>query len=257
LKQQSPLYWHNFIEVSGFVDAGAPNRLAAAEGILGRFQNLSPTTVNHHSHSLSPHAPYSVSKNLFRLLNEKTAGQLITIHNQEAEAENELYRRKSGRFLDLYNNFGIDITGFEATGRSSLQSWLPYFNKDQRIIAVHNSFIGQEDVEQARALHFCLCINANLYIENVLPPVEMLVQNDCNIILGTDSYASNHSLNIMAEINMVQQHFPAIPLEIILQWATLNGAKALGIDNRFGSFDKHKQPGLVLIKEGVARRVIT
>jgi len=74
-------------------------------------------------------------------------------------------------------------------------------------------------------------------------------------VLGTDSYASNLQLNMMAEINTIQKHFPQIAIETILQWATINGAKALGIDDRFGNFEKGKNPGMVLIKDGVAKRI--
>ena len=253
IKKNSPLYWHNFIEVSGFVDATASSRFIAANEILDDFR--SKLSTGNFQFSTVPHAPYSVSKTLFELLNEKTANQLISIHNQEAAAENELYRDKSGKFLALYQNFGIDISGFQPTGKSSLQSWRPYFNKEQRIIAVHNSFIDQADIDTAGDLHFCLCVNANIYIEDVLPPVELLLKNNCPIILGTDSYASNHSLNIMDEINTIRQYFPGISLATILQWATLNGATALGIADRFGSFEKGKKPGLVLIRDGRSKRV--
>lgn len=254
-KKNSPLYWHNFIEVSGFVDASAENRFKAAQEIRQQFQK-ELSTFNFQL-SITPHAPYSVSKKLFQLLNEATKDEVISIHNQEAEAEDELYKTKSGGFLELYKNFGIDISSFQPTGLSSLQSWLPNFTKGQQIISVHNSFTSEEDVAFANnKLHYCLCPNANLYIENVLPPVEMLIKNGCNIVLGTDSYASNHQLNIMAEINTLQKYFPQIPMEIVLQWATINGAKALGVDDRFGSFEKGKRPGLVLIRENVAKRVI-
>jgi cytosine/adenosine deaminase-related metal-dependent hydrolase len=100
-----------------------------------------------------------------------------------------------------------------------------------------------------------VCINANLYIENSLPPLDMLLDNGCHIVLGTDSYASNWQLNIFEEIKSIQQHFPHIGLENILKWATSNGARALGIDDFFGSFEKGKKPGLVLIDAGVARRM--
>ncbi len=257
IKHNSPLYWHSFIELSGFVDATAQKRLHEAEEILRQFENNAKReTANEKRITLSPHAPYSVSKALFQLLNERTANQTISIHNQETFAEDELYKSKTGDFLELYKNFGIDISSFEPTNKSSLQSWLPYFTHQQNIISVHNSFISQADIDFAgNKLHFCLCPNANLYIENVLPPVEMLLKNNCNIVLGTDSYASNYQLNIMAEINCMQQNFPQIPLATILQWATLNGAKALGIQNRFGSFEKGKKPGLVLLKDGIAKRV--
>jgi cytosine/adenosine deaminase-related metal-dependent hydrolase len=252
LKKNSYLYWHNFIEISGFVNAVVEKRLAAAEEVLHEFIITAPSTISHQLSTLSPHAPYSVSKKLFQLLNDKTARQLISIHNQEAAAENELYKNKSGDFLKLYKNFGIDISSFDPTGKTSLQSWLPYFTNDQSIISVHNTFTSEEDIatsNQQSAINYCICINANLYIENSLPPLKLLMDNNCNIVLGTDSYASNHHLNMYEEIKSIQKYFPEIPLETILQWATSNGAKVLGIENKYGKFDTGKQPGVVLINQ--------
>ncbi len=254
LKQGSRMYWHNFIELSGFVNNNAEQRLAAAGEVFRAFEAATPLQ----GISFAPHAPYSVSKELFRLLNDKTAGQVTSIHNQEAAAENELYKNKAGDFLRLYQHFGIDISGFDATGHTSLRSWLPYFNRGQQLIAVHNTFTSSGELEELAAskkeagratpgIHFCICINANLYIENSLPPIRQLIEHKAPIVIGTDSYASNGQLNMMEEIRMIQQHFPQIELPVILQWATYNGALALGIQDRFGSFEPGKKPGLVLI----------
>jgi cytosine/adenosine deaminase-related metal-dependent hydrolase len=261
LKKNSKIYWHNFIEISGFVNAGAEKRFDAAVETLKFFEAqlssvILPTAqAGCHLSSLSPHAPYSVSQKLFNLINDATAEQLISIHNQESPAENDLYKNKSGDFLSLYKNFGIDISTFEPTGKSSFQSWLPYFTKNQKIISVHNTFTDLKDFHLSSvichlsSLSFCLCPNANFYIENTLPPIKMLMENNCRIVLGTDSYASNTQLNIFEEIKTIQKHFPEIPLQTILQWATLNGATALGIENIYGSFEKGKKPGVLIINE--------
>lgn len=102
---------------------------------------------------------------------------------------------------------------------------------------------------------YCLCANANRYIEDKLPPVDLFLKNDCHIVLGTDSYSSNWQLNIAKEIEAVlgAPCFSNMPyeqsLETVLKWATINGAIALQIDNNYGSFDKGKKPGIVLIQE--------
>ena len=67
------------------------------------------------------------------------------------------------------------------------------------------------------------------------------------IVLGTDSYSSNWQLSIASEIRTIREKNPTIPLQTILQWATINGAKALGRENMLGSFEKRKRPGIVLI----------
>lgn len=254
IKKESKLWWHNFIEISGFVEAVAAKRLADTQLIFDAFSinNLANTT-------LSPHAPYSVSKALFSALNTSTAGELITIHNQESAAEDELYLYKTGGFLELYKNFGINISSFMPAAKTSFQTWLPYFTNNQSIISVHNTCTTQGDIDflmkqavfAAARFYFCICINANKYIEQKIPPIQLLRKNNCQIIIGTDSYASNWHLNIWEEIKTIQQETAfAIPLPEILQWATINGARALQMDNLLGSFDIGKKPGIVLL-EGV------
>jgi cytosine/adenosine deaminase-related metal-dependent hydrolase len=119
---------------------------------------------------------------------------------------------------------------------------------------VHNSFTSAADIKavqkQMPNSFWCLCPNANQYIEQTMPPIELLRTNNAEIVIGTDSYASNWSLNILDEIKTIQKHNPSIPLAEMLGWATLNGARALQMDKVLGSFEKGKKPGVVLI-EGV------
>ena len=253
VKKSSKILWHNFIEVSGFVGETANARLEAMKLVSDQFKNELPFQPK----TLSPHAPYSVSKKLFHLLNEQTEAQLITIHNQESAAEDQLYLAKQGEFLDLYNNFEIDISSFKPTGKSSVQSWLPYFNKQQSILSVHNTYTSESDIDflikysekHSSLFSYCICINANNYIEQKNPPIEMLMNSDCNVVIGTDSLASNHQLNILEELKTIQlSNNPIFPLSTLLKWATINGAKALQLDSLVGSFEKGKKPGVVLIE---------
>jgi len=259
VKQNSNMHCHNFIEVSGFLPAGAQKRFDEATKIMNAF--ITALKAPQQTIALVPHAPYSVSASLFGLLNNASANKTISIHNQECAAENELYVNKSGGFLQLYSNFGIDISSFLPTGKRSLESWLPYFTQQQKIILVHNTFTKKEDLLFAannsgkEQLFYCLCPNANLYIENTLPDVEMMLQQNCNLVLGTDSYASNNQLNIFEEVKTICKNFPTIALATALKWATINGAKALGIDKIAGSFETGKKPGVVLLGE-VAKRVV-
>lgn len=265
LKKESRLHWINFTEVSGFVEAGAQKRFDEANEVLQIFDHQPSCPAGRLStsqNSLVPHAPYSVSKKLFALIADAMINRTVSIHNQESPEEDRLYIDKEGDFLALYKNFGIDISGFAPTGISSMQSWLPYFKKARKIISVHNTFTQAEDIlfakemMQTDQLYLCLCPNANLFIENKLPPIELLIQHNCNIILGTDSYAGNSQLNIFEEIKTIQNNFPHIPFETILQWATLTGARALSIENKFGSFEKGKEPGVVLINGMNAIRLL-
>jgi cytosine/adenosine deaminase-related metal-dependent hydrolase len=255
LKGNSRLYYHSFIECMGFVEEAAPKRFEQSLDVYRQFREIrSPL----HNCSLAPHAPYSVSAALFALLAAQTGNTPLTMHNQETPAEDELYRYKTGAFLDFYQRFGIDISGFAAPGSSSLQACLPYL-AGSPLLLVHNTFSAEDDIRAALAralpVYWCLCPQANLYIEDRLPDILQLRRLGCTLTLGTDSLASNHQLSIWKEIQTIREYFPAIPLAEILQWATLNGAKALGIADRYGSFMPGKQPGVVLIKEKCQRVV--
>ncbi len=212
-----------------------------------------PTTGNRQRTTLVPHAPYSISPKTFQLINEATANQVISIHNQEHPAEDELYKTGGGDYLKLFKIFGIDKSPFPVTGKSSIRSVLPYFNNGQTIFLIHNTYMPEEDIVWANEyavnnelkLVYCFCINANLYIENKVPPVDLFIKHNCHIVLGTDSYSSNWQLSIAKEIQALLQHSSA-SIEQALQMATINGAKALQWDDELGSFEKRKKPGIVL-----------
>ena len=255
IKSTSKIRWQNFVEVLGFTDEKAEENIQHYCQVAKAMESaLQPTGIRHRT-SLVPHAPYSISPKTFNLINELTSNQVISLHNQEHPAEDALYKTGGGEYLKLFKIFGINESPFPVTGLSSIRSVLPHFNNGQTIFLIHNTFMPEEDVvfakeyagENGLKLIWCLCINANLYIENKVPPVEMLMKNDCPLVLGTDSYSSNWQLSITKEIQSLKKHFPSIPLETILQWATINGAKALRWDEQLGSFEKGKKPGIVLV----------
>jgi cytosine/adenosine deaminase-related metal-dependent hydrolase len=254
IKSKSKIRWQNFVEVLGFFDAKAEETIAHYKSVAAALNNQLATQKSEHRTVLVPHAPYSVSTKTFQLINEATAGQVISIHNQENPAEDELYKTGGGDFLKLFRIFGITTSPFPVTGKSSIRSYLPFFNNGQTILSVHNTFTSEEDIVWANEyaannglkLVYCLCPNANLYIENRTPPVDLFQKHSCNLVLGTDSYSSNWQLSIVKEIQALLQHTSA-SIEDALQMATINGAKALQWDDELGSFKKGKRPGVVLL----------
>jgi len=284
-KQKGRLHYHNFIEATGFVPAFAQKRFEQAEGVWKQFTSEElkvksekleqPELFTSHfspfTSSIVPHAPYSTSPELMRLINKHSAGKAITTHNQETREENSFFLTGESGFRKLFNLFNIDISFFQPSGKTSLQTYLPELNKAGKLILVHNTFTSRDDIAfvkhemrngklqmaestslgDVRSTVFCLCPNANLYIENTLPPVDILRNNNCEIVLGTDSLASNNMLCILREMKTLRKHLPHIPLAEMLQWATLNGAKALGMDNKLGSFEKGKMPGVLSFNQNL------
>jgi cytosine/adenosine deaminase-related metal-dependent hydrolase len=248
-KAEGRLYYHNFIETMGFVEQTAPGRFEAAVKVFGEFAEAYAMPIA--SNSLAPHAPYSVSPRLFGLIANFPGNQLITIHNQESQAENLFCQTGQGDLLRLYQALGLDISFFSGTGQRSMAGYLPHFYRNQTLLLVHNVDTREEDLawKGGPNLCFCLCPNANLYIGGQLPDVDLLMRYHCMIVLGTDSLASNHQLDILEEMKTLQQHFPLLPTATLLQWATSNGAEVLQMDGILGSFDTGKQPGVVLVSD--------
>ncbi|HVW94642.1 MAG TPA: amidohydrolase family protein [Mucilaginibacter sp.] len=245
IKKNSKLYYHSFIETFGFLPSKANEVFNNALALLNEFKPLSC--------SITPHAPYSVSKELFKLIQRysDTGHNLISIHNQECEDENKFYRYKLGTFNDLYAHFGMDISHFKPQARNSLQSILPLLTNKQEVLLVHNTCTNLKDIyfikRFDRKINFCFCPNANLYIEGILPKIELFIGQGYNITLGTDSLASNDKLCILSEMRTIQEKFPLISTQQLIEWGTLNGAKYLGIDDEKGSIEVGKTPGLNLI----------
>jgi cytosine/adenosine deaminase-related metal-dependent hydrolase len=245
VKLNSPLCYHTFIEAMGFNPQNAALIFQRAISLKEEFAPLSASVV--------PHAPYSVSDPLLELIAGigSSADNLLSIHNQETAAENEFFQSKTGGFLKLYELLGLDLNFYAPPGTTSLQATLPKL-PTTKVLLVHNTQTTMADLEFAQRQHkelfWCLCPNANVYIENTLPDVELFQQAGLKITLGTDSLASNHQLSILKEMQTLQQQ-KQVAFETLLRWATINGATFLGIDAQFGSFEVGKSPGILLLED--------
>lgn len=250
IKQQSSLYYHTFVELIGLNPERAEIVFNAGKEILIEFEK------NNLSASLAPHAPYSCSQELIKKITDTCylKQKPTSIHNQESSAENEFFENKTGDYIRLYETLGLAINYFKASGKSSLLSVLPAFNENVKSLLVHNTFSNNDDIVSANELHknlyWCVCPNANMYIENTLPDVERLLSNNCVLTIGTDSLASNNSLSVMEEINCLMEDQPKLSFSALLKAATYYGALFLGIENKFGIIEKNKKPGINLITKG-------
>ena len=248
-KEKKNLEYYNFIETSGWLPQLAEIRFEKSKNIFDEFEEKGLKA------SIVPHAPYSVSAELWQKIIPYFSGKTISIHNQETAHEDVFFMEGKGDFTKMYEMMNIDNSFYRAQKIRSVQSYFKKFSSAASVILVHNTFTKQEDIDFIKEnknanqlISFCLCPNANLYIENSLPDVDLFIKNDCHIILGTDSLASNHQLDILEEIKTLVKTFPSIKTESLLKWATLNGAKALQLESVLGSFEEGKKPGVVLIE---------
>jgi aminodeoxyfutalosine deaminase len=251
-KAEKNLFYHTFIEVFNVDPDKAKEIFLKGTDLEGQLKQVQLPN------SIVPHAPYTMSLPLLNLINEHAAKNknIISIHNQESQTESELFISASGTMFEVFQKMGINTNLLRKTGLNSLRSTLPYLNKAEKILLVHNTYSSREDINWIKsndsgimpdALFWCTCPNANLFIENKLPDYNLFIREKLKITIGTDSLASNWSLSVLDEVKTISKHNPQISLQTLLTWATKNGAEFLGLKNR-GTIEKGKKPGLNLLE---------
>ena len=249
IKQKGKLYYHTFVEVLGLDPALAETKLEEGKILQAQFKNVPSGNA-----SIAPHAPYTVSIELLKLINKYASENNlpVCIHLQESNAEIEFCMNHSGDFAELFTNLKFNFSFSHPNGFKPIQQVLAHLKTKNNIALVHNTYTTREEIkwtnESYENLFWCLCPNANLYIENRLPAIMDFAEENATLIIGTDSLASNHQLSVVEELKTINFGFPQINLNSLLTWSTFNGAKFLGIENLFGSLEKGKKPGIVLLE---------
>ena len=234
VKRESRMWYQTFVEVFGLDNSRSDEIMAAAKQVEQEYRHTGMSA------SIVPHAVYSVSRTLWKSLSgwyESETPQVISIHHQESNDELNMFHEVKGELTDAFR-------------KDMMRHCL---HRSSRCLLVHNTFSSKNDlseyVSDPEKFYFVLCPGSNLFIQDRLPDFQLFASPDYhkNTCIGTDSLASNTDLSILDEMKIIQQHAPEMKLEMLLRWATLNGAKALMLDHMLGSFEKDKAPGVNLI----------
>lgn len=248
VKAESKIYYHTFIELLGLDPAFANTIVEKGWALQQEFLK-----GNNGKASLTPHAPYSCPAELLHMLfSHIHPGDPLTIHMQESMDELQFCKDTSGPLAAFFKEKGISFDAFVPFGEvSPLLQLLPFFPKN-KLQLVHNTFTTEWEIQQALQMHadlfWCVCIGANLFINDKVPPVDVLFKNNCTVTIATDSLASNTQLSVLEEIKCISKHFPILPFEWLMRAATFNGAHFLGIDDVYGKVKVGYKPGLVLLE---------
>jgi cytosine/adenosine deaminase-related metal-dependent hydrolase len=184
---------------------------------------------------LSPHAPYTASMDLYA--RAAASGQLITTHLNESDDEALMFRAASGGLHDLLAGIGRDMADCGGNrGGSPLQRLVRDGIMDSSWIVAHLNELDEEDYRAlARAKpHIAHCPRSHRYFKHRPFEYKRLRQLGLNLCLGTDSLASNDSLDLFAEMRLLRENEPWLEAEEILQTVTRNPAAALGCGDCLG-----------------------
>ncbi|SFF34407.1 Cytosine/adenosine deaminase [Fontimonas thermophila] len=186
----------------------------------------------------APHAPYTVSD-----------APLLKIRKYA----NEL---GIGIHMHVHETAGEVAMAVEATGKRPWQRLRDLELLGPDFIAVHMTQLSDEEIAQAAeyGVHVVHCPESNLKLASGFAPVGRLLKAGVNVALGTDGAASNNDLDLLGEMRSAALLAKAVagdpqtlPAARALQMATLDGARALGLEHEIGSLTAGKSADFIAI----------
>lgn len=210
---------------------------ARPEGKIENYDSL--------SFSMAGHGPHTTDPFLLQAVKKKTLAKKLpfSIHLAESNEESEFIAGQKGQWSQFLTSRGIDTSLWPIGSKSPVQYLDDLDVLDSLTLAVHLLNMDDQDMDiLARTnTRVCICPRSNFNLHKKLPDVEKMLEKNLAPALGTDSLASCDSLSILDEMAFVRQKFPKIHPVHILSMATINGARALGLEHLSGSLDKGKK----------------
>lgn len=209
-----------------------------------------PATANEYGTrvacGLSPHAPYSCGPALLRAVADRARdlGVPFAIHVAESDAEMQLLHDGTGPLAGVVARNAPDFV----VPHTSTTTYLAALGMLRGATAVHCCHLEDGDIEllASMARGVVTCPRSNRYLGNPPARVAPLLAAGITVGIGTDSSASNHDLDLMAEVRALASAEPELSAETLLHIATAGGAAALGVEDRFGVLTPGMQADLAV-----------
>lgn len=194
--------------------------------------------TNRLSFMLAPHAPYSCDSQYLRKVIDEAKALEVGLNIHLSESKNEVDEIRS-----LYNCSPVEYL-----------YKLGFF--EIKTLAAHCVHMSDSDIE----ILANNCVNvvtnpvSNLKLGNGIAPIAKMISNNINVCMGTDGAASNNSLNLFKELHFVtlihkgiQEDAELISASTGLEFITINGAKALGLDRIIGKIEVGMKADLIIL----------
>lgn len=224
-------------EVINLSGAAVMPTTAEVESYIGRLRG------NGLAVGISPHAPYTVHWEQLRSLCELSQRYTVpcVMHLAETKEEAEFITSRSGIFRDMLERLGM----WEESAVPESASYLDYVQMlatSWRALLVHGNYLSEE-IHQflgtvSDRVAVCYCPRTHVWFGHERYRLESMLENGVRVCLGTDSRASNPDLSLVAELQFVAEEYSTLSVMQLLEMVTTNAAFALGLDDRWGSFNK-------------------
>lgn len=187
---------------------------------------------------LGPHAPYTCDNAFMRIVSEEAKKNNMRIHVHLSESESEIEQIK-----EKYH-----CTPIEMADKNGLF--------DVPAIAAHCVQITEEDMDILKAKNVSVVTNpaSNMKLGNGFAPVPKMLEKGINVCIGTDGAASNNSLNLFHEMSLlalihkgVAKTPQCVSAKEVLRIATINGARALGLEEEIGTLEAGKKADIAIL----------
>lgn len=236
-----------FHEVFGFDRAAVFRRIEALR--IELEERVAAWPKAHFTYAPAPHTLYTTHPDAVRALLEgaKRHGAKTSLHFAEHPGERRAIEHGDGPVPTWF---------FERTKTAPAFPKMPLLDYaeslgaiDPDVLLVHLTDAREVELQRIaeKGARVVLCPRSNLHIEGKLPPLLAVLAAGLAPALGTDSLASNASLDVLAEARALADRFPSVSALALIAMVTANGADALGRAD-LGRVAKGRRPGLFAIE---------
>jgi cytosine/adenosine deaminase-related metal-dependent hydrolase len=237
-----------FHEVFGLERAQALERISKLESDAAAPHSGVPAPD--FAYAPAPHTVYTTHPDAVRAILQRARelGVNTTVHLAEHAAERTFLQHGSGPFFDFASRMRFPVESFPVPGKGPVQvaAELGLLAPDVVLVHLTDARPDELDLIAQSGAPVVLCPRSNLFIEVKLPPLTEMLRAGIVPALGTDSLASNLSLDVLAEAKALGDRFPQVPKAMLLRMATAAGADALGRPD-LGRIAKGKRPGVLIV----------
>ena len=258
LFEEAPLHTTVFQELIG----PTPSRVAAALERAERHCRLSlressaafaeRKATMHWAAGLSPHAPYTVRRELLGASVALSAARRVPLafHLAESREEVELLEHQSG---PLYE-FLAGLAHWDASvlwGGVRPLDYLRQLAPAHRVLVIHGNYLADEEIaflaEHVATMSVVYCPRTHAFFRHADYPLARMLAAGVRVCLGTDSRATAPDLSLLAEMREAARRHPTVAPSTILRLGTLDGALALGRDHEVGTLEPGKWADLAVV----------